>query len=71
MHNNFDELTGRVLRRASEYYDLRQRESAQRHGEFWFVDERLAEMADDIKNHFETLADIFRIEAERFRTGRL
>lgn len=69
MRYGFDALTAHVHTNAEEYYEIRVRESAKHDGEHWFKHDDLANRADEIRGTFELLVDLFRTEAERFRTG--
>ena len=69
MRYGFDELTAHARTMAEEYYEIRVRESAEHDGVHWFKHEDLANRADEIRETFELLVDLFRAEAERFRTG--
>ncbi|MEW2508416.1 hypothetical protein AB0878_48955 [Amycolatopsis sp. NPDC047767] len=71
MRNGYDELISKVRPPVEDYYETRTRETATHDGELWFEHRALSEQADVLAGWFDTIAGIFRKEAERFRTGHL
>jgi hypothetical protein len=66
---DFSEFTKNARPLMNEFFDLHRREQAKHNGEMWFRHEHLADLADEIAKWMEFYTEVFRRDANRFRTG--